>query len=229
MSHIVRILPKEQTIRMHYANCSSYNADFDGDEMNIHLLQNHIARQEAYTICNTDNQYIIPTSGKPIRGLIQDSIVSAVFLTMKNTFFQKDAYYQLIYSSLESVLNRKIIKKIVTLPPAIIKPKQLWTGKQVISTILKSLVYTGEIIDGSQIPGMNMENVIKLSSHLWSNAHKLESTVIVRDNELMSGVLDINHIGNSESGILHSFYKIYEGKLTKLLISIFGRLFIFYL
>jgi DNA-directed RNA polymerase I subunit RPA1 len=37
MTHIARILPKEQTLRFHYANCSTYNADFDGDEMNIHL------------------------------------------------------------------------------------------------------------------------------------------------------------------------------------------------
>lgn len=37
MAHIARILPKEQTIRMHYANCNTYNADFDGDEMNLHL------------------------------------------------------------------------------------------------------------------------------------------------------------------------------------------------
>ena len=35
--HIARVLPKEQTIRMHYSNWKSYNADFDGDEMNIHL------------------------------------------------------------------------------------------------------------------------------------------------------------------------------------------------
>ena len=41
MAHIARILPKEQTIRMHYANCSTYNADFDGDEMNIHFPQSY--------------------------------------------------------------------------------------------------------------------------------------------------------------------------------------------
>lgn len=41
MAHIARILPKEQTIRMHYANCSTYNADFDGDEMNLHFPQNY--------------------------------------------------------------------------------------------------------------------------------------------------------------------------------------------
>lgn len=44
------ILPGEKTIRLHYANCKSYNADFDGDEMNAHYPQNELARAEAYTI-----------------------------------------------------------------------------------------------------------------------------------------------------------------------------------
>jgi len=74
MSHIARVLPKEQTIRMHYANCSSYNADFDGDEMNLHLMQNHMARIEGYDLCLNDKQYINPTSKDPIRGLIQDAV-----------------------------------------------------------------------------------------------------------------------------------------------------------
>lgn len=41
MAHRARVLQhvKEQTIRMHYANCSSYNADFDGDEINCHFVQ----------------------------------------------------------------------------------------------------------------------------------------------------------------------------------------------
>ena len=37
MAHRARVLKKENTIRMHYANCSTYNADFDGDEMNLHF------------------------------------------------------------------------------------------------------------------------------------------------------------------------------------------------
>lgn len=34
-----RVLKGERTIRMHYANCSTFNADFDGDEINLHLPQ----------------------------------------------------------------------------------------------------------------------------------------------------------------------------------------------
>ena len=70
MAHVARILPKEQTIRMHYANCNTYNADFDGDEMNLHLCQSYLACSEAYKLMATHRQYIVPTSGKPIRGLI---------------------------------------------------------------------------------------------------------------------------------------------------------------
>lgn len=42
----------EKTLRLHYANCKAYNADFDGDEMNAHFPQNEVARSEAYNIGN---------------------------------------------------------------------------------------------------------------------------------------------------------------------------------
>lgn len=51
--------------------CSTYNADFDGDEMNVHFPQDEISRAEAINIVNANKQYIVPTSGDPIRGLIQ--------------------------------------------------------------------------------------------------------------------------------------------------------------
>jgi DNA-directed RNA polymerase beta' subunit len=50
---------------------STYNADFDGDEMNVHFPQEELGRAEAYEIVNADQQYVVPTSGDPIRGLIQ--------------------------------------------------------------------------------------------------------------------------------------------------------------
>ena len=105
MSHIARVLPKEQTIRMHYANCNSYNADFDGDEMNLHFVQNHITRAEAYLLSLTDKQYVVPKDGRPIRGLIQDSIVSGVFLTSKDTFLRRDEYQQLVYIATLNLLS----------------------------------------------------------------------------------------------------------------------------
>ncbi|KAG7112145.1 DNA-directed RNA polymerase I subunit rpa1 like protein [Verticillium longisporum] len=80
MGHRVRVLPGEKTIRMHYANCNTYNADFDGDEMNMHFPQNEVARAEALQIADTDHQYLSGTAGKPLRGLIQDHISVSVSL-----------------------------------------------------------------------------------------------------------------------------------------------------
>ena len=39
MAHKARVLQQDKVIRMHYANCNTYNADFDGDEMNLHFPQ----------------------------------------------------------------------------------------------------------------------------------------------------------------------------------------------
>lgn len=50
MAHTARILKGEKTLRLHYANCKAYNADFDGDEMNAHFPQNELARSEGYNI-----------------------------------------------------------------------------------------------------------------------------------------------------------------------------------
>uniref|UniRef100_A0A7N0T457 DNA-directed RNA polymerase subunit n=1 Tax=Kalanchoe fedtschenkoi TaxID=63787 RepID=A0A7N0T457_KALFE len=149
MAHKVRVLPGEKTLRMHYANCSAYNADFDGDEMNVHFPQDEISRSEGENIVNADNQYIVPTRGETIRGLIQDHIVSAVLLTKKDTFLNRDEYHQLLYgcgvsTSYQPTFFDKPNQKVHVVtedelefaPPAIWKPKPLWTGKQVITALL---------------------------------------------------------------------------------------------
>jgi len=43
---------------------------------------------------------VVPTSGKPLRGLIQDSVVGGVLMTSKDTFFTKDEYMQIVYVGL---------------------------------------------------------------------------------------------------------------------------------
>jgi DNA-directed RNA polymerase I subunit RPA1 len=53
----------------------------------------------------THRQYVVPTSGKPIRGLIQDSVVSGVFLTSKDTFLTREEYMQLVYIGLRELIE----------------------------------------------------------------------------------------------------------------------------
>ncbi|ONL97766.1 DNA-directed RNA polymerase I subunit 1 isoform X1 [Zea mays] len=150
MAHFVRVLPGEKTLRMHYANCSTYNADFDGDEMNVHVPQDEISRAEAMNIVDANKQYIGPRSGDAVRGLIQDHIVGAVLLTKPDTLLSREEYSQLVFGSCVPSSNcgshhpAKVsaIEDYDTLElvhPAIWKPRPLWTGKQVITTILNHL------------------------------------------------------------------------------------------
>ena len=121
---------------MHYANCKTYNADFDGDEMNLHLCQSELARAEAYEIALTDHQYAVPTNGKPLRGLIQDHVIMGVLLTKRDTFLNRDEYMQLLQLA---GMRLPPGARIKTAPPSILAPVRLWTGKQVISTLLHHL------------------------------------------------------------------------------------------
>ena len=92
-------------------------------------------------IANTDNQYLVPTSGKPLRGLIQDHVVAGVWMTSLDTFFTREEYFQLLYGSLKPEEYSGYDNGcLLTLPPAIWKPKSLWTGKQIVSKHSVSLM-----------------------------------------------------------------------------------------
>ncbi|THH26811.1 hypothetical protein EUX98_g7375 [Antrodiella citrinella] len=217
MVHKARVLQGEKTIRMHYANCNSYNADFDGDEMNIHFPQNQVARAEAMLIANTDNQYLVPTSGKPLRGLIQDHVVAGVWMTAQDSFFTREEYNQLLYGALRPEDESHHGSRLVTLPPAIRKPKPLWTGKQIISTVLKN-------ITPSNAKGLNLSASAKVPGYLWGKSSQ-EDKVIFMDGDLLCGVLDKSAFGASEYGLVHSVYELYGPDIAGILLGVLSRLF----
>ena len=83
-------------------------------------------------IANTDNQYLVPTSGAPLRGLIQDHVVAGVWMTYKQTLFSRDEYQQIIYGALRPEDGYSGGGQVRTISPTIWKPKAMWTGKQVV-------------------------------------------------------------------------------------------------
>ena len=229
MAHRCRVLPKEQTIRMHYANCSTYNADFDGDEMNLHLPQSYHAFSEAYNLMATHKQYCVPTSGKPIRGLIQDSVVSGVYMTSKDTFLDKEQYNQLVYIGLRELIEMDKIGRIETLQPAILKPRPLWTGKQVISTLLKNIVNKEQEYKRKKLTGLNVSFKSKLSAKEWGPLGSEEGDVLFRDNEHLRGTLDKSAFGASDFGLVHAFYEIYGSEKAGELLTSLARVFTVFL
>jgi DNA-directed RNA polymerase I subunit RPA1 len=216
MCHKARILPGEKTIRMHYANCNTYNADFDGDEMNMHFPQNENARAEAMLFADTDHQYLVATAGKPLRGLIQDHISMGVWLTNRDTFFTKAEYHELLYSSLRPEHHHTITDRIETIVPAFIKPQPMWTGKQIITTILKN-------ITSSEHPGLTMTGKSSTPRERWGEDSE-EGEVVFQSGEMLCGILDKGHLGPSAGGFVHSMYEAYGHTIAGKLLSILGRL-----
>ncbi|XP_068633088.1 DNA-directed RNA polymerase I subunit RPA1 [Battus philenor] len=233
MAHRARILKGEKTLRLHYANCKSYNADFDGDEMNAHFPQNEIARSEAYNIMSVTQQYLVPKDGTPLSGLIQDHVISGVKMSIRGAFFTKADYQQLVFQALSNHRG-----KIKLLPPTILKPAVLWSGKQILSTIIINTIPKGK-------PCVTLTGKAKISSKAWQKENPRpwngggtpfkdpnsmsEAEVIIRKGELLSGVLDKTHYGATPYGLVHCMYELYGGDSSSALLSSFSKVFTFYL
>ena len=232
MAHKARILKDEKTFRLHYSNCKSYNADFDGDEMNAHFPQNEVARSEAYNLVNVANNYLVPKDGTPLGGLIQDHMISGVKMSMRGRFFSKDDYQQLVFQGLSH-----ITENIKLLPPTIIKPIKLWSGKQIFSTIFLNLIPEG-------LSPINLKSTAKIGSNAWQTTKgrkwkcggtKLtenemsEAEVIIRGGELLVGVLDKNHYGATPYSLVHCMYELYGGQVSTQLLSSLTKVFTIFL
>jgi DNA-directed RNA polymerase beta' subunit len=98
-------------------------------------------------IANTDNQYLVPTSGKPLRGLIQDHVVAGVWMTTPETFFTREEYFQLLYGALKpEEYSVRDDGRLQTLPPTIWKPTPLWTGKQIVNALFFSVLCFSQLM-----------------------------------------------------------------------------------
>ncbi|ODM89496.1 DNA-directed RNA polymerase I subunit RPA1 [Orchesella cincta] len=226
MAHKARILYGDKVFRLHYANCKHYNADFDGDEMNAHFPQSHIGRSEAANLVNVCSHFLVPKDGTPLAGLIQDHIVAAVRLTVRGRFFSYRDYIQLVYFALSNYT-----KGIDTEPPAIVKPVKLWSGKQVISTVIRNLVPSGRApLTLTYNSKIKADEWRQLPAYAWKAGGPIkgdelsESVVMFRHGHLICGVLDKQSLGATPFGLCHAFYELYGNQSAGALLSSFSRL-----
>ncbi|KAK9840861.1 hypothetical protein WJX84_010134 [Apatococcus fuscideae] len=222
MAHRVRILQGERTIRMHYANCNTFNADFDGDEINLHLPQDHLGRTEGYGLVHADRQFLLPTSGTPARGLIQDHVGAGVLLTKRDTFLTRAEYGQLVWIGCGPHTNDEEIafNEDVDVPvPAVLRPRELFTGKQVISTII------GQVLKG--LPPLTLKHGSKVPADYFGGRAAGESEVHLFENTLLTGCLDKAVYGNF--GIIHGVQELYGPETAGVMLSAFSRVLTGYL
>ena len=111
--------------------CTPYNADFDGDEMNIHCPQTEEARAEAVELMSVHNNLCTPKNGEILVAATQDFLTASYLLTSRDTFLDRAMVGQLVAMMGDALLS-------VDLPtPAIVAPVELWTGKQVFSVLIR--------------------------------------------------------------------------------------------
>ena len=166
-------------MRLHYSCCKSYNADFDGDEMNMHVPQSLETKAEIKEIMAVPRQIVAPQSNKPCMGIVQDALLGIHRLTSRNTFIDK-ALVMNILMFIEYDLEKGLPQ------PAILKPKPLWTGKQIISLVIPKTI--------------NLEK-----GNSYSNPK--DETVIIQKGEVVSGIIAKGIVGAAAGGLIHIVWK----------------------
>lgn len=180
MAHFVRILP-HKTFRFNLCDCPPYNADFDGDEMNLHVLQSQEARAEAKVLMKVEEHILSPRYGGPIIGMLHDHITAAFLLTYRNPHFTRPEVTYLLS------------KLPYPVPPPAGTDKETgeyWTGKQLFSlTLPKDLT-------------------IEFRSNIWNRCDcppmscKHDAYVVVEAGVLKAGTIDAKAIAFQKGAIL---------------------------
>lgn len=139
MAHEVVVMPYK-TFRLNTVVCPPYNADFDGDEMNMHALQNEEARAEARVLMRVQEQILSPRFGENIIGAIQDHISGMYLLTNENPHFNETQALDLLRATRIDELPEPSGHEDDDEP--------YWTGRDIFSELLPNglnLDFTGTV------------------------------------------------------------------------------------
>ena len=229
MGHRIKIMPYS-TFRLNLSVTSPYNADFDGDEMNMHVPQSLETRAEVLELMMVPKCIVSPQSNKPVMGIVQDTLLGCRKITKRDTFITK------VFSSASWLLCRLyrcLIKKNIFFSPfnqdvfmnilmwwedfdgkvpapAILKPEPLWTGKQVFNLIIPKQI-----------------NLIRFSS--WHSDDERgpitpgDTMVRIEKGELLTGTLCKKTLGASAGSLIHVIWyaaSVYNGLLGAIIMTL---------
>ena len=208
MCHRAKVL-HGRTLRFNECVCSPYNADFDGDEMNLHVPQTEEARAEAVSLMGVQHNLITPRNGEPIVTATQDFITSSFLMTQRDVFLDKQEFCQLV-----STIN-DCNEHIELPPPVVLKPKRLWTGKQVWTVLLRPN-------NDPKWPLVNLET--KERNYSGNDADgccmcPYEGYVVFRNSELLCGNLGKGVLGGSKSGLIYVLIRDHSEELAAKLMN----------
>ena len=182
MGHRVKVLPYN-TFRLNVSVTAPYNADFDGDEMNAHIPQSYEASTELMEIAAVPHQIISPRNGKPVIGIVQDTLVGSYRITRPNVDFNRREFMNLM------MWNRRFEGRV---PEALKKQEGVnrWTGQQVLSQMM---------------PPINL----KMKNDSYADNQRPENEVEIIRGNIIKGIFDKSIFAKPSKGIVHVTYNDY--------------------
>ncbi len=173
MAHRVRVVPGK-TFRFNLCVCPPYNADFDGDEMNLHVIQGEEAKAEAEILMKVQENILSPRFGGAIIGGIHD-IISGVFLLTNKERKVPIEVASYLLGAVQYHGDIDIHKE---------DGQKYILGRDIFSTILPD------------------DLTIKFKSKTYENLDSEEAFVIIKNGRLLQGTIDENSIGAFKGRIL---------------------------
>lgn len=186
LSHFAKIRP-HRTFRLNECVCNPYNADFDGDEMNLHVPQTEEARAEAMELMGVKNNLATPKNGEPIISAIQDFITAAYLLSSKDNFYDRRTFTQICMYMLRPGTRLDLP------PPAVLKPQMMWTGKQVFNILMRPNKDSPVLV--------NLDAACREFKPPKGYPRDLDPNdgwLCIRNSEVMCGVMDKSTIGSGK-------------------------------
>ena len=176
MGHRVKVMPYS-TFRLNLSVTSPYNADFDGDEMNLHVPQSEETRAEVKELCLVPLNIVSPQKNGPLMGIVQDSLAGAYKLCRRDTFLTKEQVMNLMLwvPGWNGVIPQ----------PAIFKPRPRWTGKQILSMVIPT----------------------EISLQQGNDSFPLKDDgLLIQSGEIIFGLMMKKNIGAAAGGLIHLAY-----------------------
>ena len=222
-------------------NCPPYNADFDGDEMNVHVLQTEEARAEAKILMAVQHNIISPRFGKPIIGGIHDYITGLFLLTYGEKKFTREEALGILekieIDDLGEPAGVEAGAEVGAGAGASVEggtegsvkgsaegsAASYWTGKQIFSRILPKGL-------NLQFRGMMCEKCFEKGGRAgWRRACERENCtregyIKIKDGELVSGVIDEVAVGSFKGRIIDRIFRQFGEDATKKFIKNNSRL-----
>lgn len=199
MAHNVKVMPNK-TLRLHPIVCKPYNADFDGDEMNLQVPQTEEGKAEARELMFVQNQIISPRYGGPVIVPAEDLISAPFVLTLKQTKFKKDDAMKYLYEM-----------GITELP----KPEEgkEFSGKQIFSAMLPEDLNLD--FDSSFLRLLSNSGALK-EDYTDQDAYEADGKVKIENGKLIHGVIDKNALGEPRGYLVDEIARKYPAEVITL-------------